>query len=319
MESVPVASKAIYFATDIVAPIAVGCVLARRARLSKAFFDRMMNANLIILGTSLSILTFWAIRPDRQLAWLPVLGVAMQMAAGLVGLPIALRRYRNPLEQGSYLLSAMLSNRGVVGTVTLFLLFGEAGYALNQLVMLLAPAVLYLVCFPLSKYFQNTHAGEPTGRLSFRSLLLTRNQVPFLGIVAGLALNLARIERPTGIEPVIQWSVHLTAWLFLVPVGAAMNFDEMRRYWRHTVDLLPVKFVITPLATWALAWAVGLEGLPLHAVLIASLSPTAINAVITARLYRLNVHLAVAAFVLTHITYVALIFPLILALAPRIT
>ena len=49
----------------------------------------------------------------------------------------------------------------------------------------------------------------------------------------------------------------------------------------------------------------------LGTLMIVAATPTAINAVITSRLYKLNVDLAIAAFLLTTAVFLLLIFPLL--------
>jgi len=304
--------KILLFLVDVVLPVVAGYGLARYAKVRKVYFDRLMVGNILVLATALAVLTFWVMRLSLQLAWLPVLGVVMQVLPAAIALPIARKRYPGSLEQGSYLLSAMLSNRGVVGMITVFILFGGEGYALNRLVMLLAPFVVYMVCYPMSKYFYGRHNAQGGQRLSLVSILLSRNQVPVIGIAVGLALNYGGIRRPGWVDPVFPWLIHLTSWLFMIPVGASMDLSQMKKHWVQVMDLLPLKFVAVPLVIYILARLVGLSGTVHSTVLIASMSPVAITSVITARLYGLNVHLASAAFALTTAVYLVVVFPLVL-------
>ena len=45
-------------------------------------------------------------------------------------------------------------------------------------------------------------------------------------------------------------------------------------------------------------------------MMVLAITPTAINAVITARLFKLNVDLTIAAFILTTVIYLLVVFPL---------
>jgi predicted permease len=60
---------------------------------------------------------------------------------------------------------------------------------------------------------------------------------------------------------------------------------------------------------------VGFRGDLLAALTILAASPTAIMAVVAGRLYKLNVDLAMAAFVLSTAVYIVVVFPVILWLA----
>ncbi len=304
--------RIIYFFVDIVSPLFFGYLLSRQTKIKKGFFDRMMVANILLFGTLLSILSFWVISLDVELIWLPLLGVVMQVIPGIIVFLRGGAKPQNPLDRGSYFLSAMLSNRGVVGTLTVFIFYGEEGYAYARLVMLFAGVVLFLFCFPMARYFYETYKGQQGDRPSLVSILLHRNQVPILGIIVGLGLNYNSVPRPAFFAAIFPNLVHISAWLFLIPIGFSMDFGEMRRHWHDVLELLGIKFVATPLLVYILARAVGLSGSALSTVAILSCSPTAINAVVTSKLFSLNVHLAMAAFVLTTIVYLSVVFPLIL-------
>jgi hypothetical protein len=238
--------------------------------------------------------------------------VAMQVIPGVAGFVRAKHKPYDALAKGSYMLSAILSNSGFVGAFTVFILFGEVGYGWANLVMLLAPPVVYGMCFPMAQYFYSSHHAGARRKESIFSFVFNRNQVPMIGVIAGFGLSLAGVERPAVLGDVFRAVVHVLAWMILVPVGSAIDFKEMRGYWRDVFDLLPIKFVITPLLTWLLGWSVGLDGPVLATAVILAASPVAINAIIVAKLQNLNVHLAIAAFVLTTVVYLFVVFPLTL-------
>ncbi len=308
-------AKLIYFVVDLVLPLGVGYALRRWRAVPERWIDRAMLWDLVVLGTFLALVSFWGLSFRTDLLWLPVLGVIMQVLPGLVGAYRARRPHLDALERGSFVMSTMLSNRGVVGTLTVFILYGDTGFAYAQLVMLLAPVVLYLFCFPMARRYQAEHAGVAGEQRGLLSLLLDVKQIPVLGLLAGALLNAGGIERPGTVQELFAPVMHVFLWGTTIPIGYSMEFGKMRRYLGTVGELIAVKFALTPLATWGLGWAVGLRGDVLAALVILAAAPTALNAVITARLHGLNVHLAAAAFFLTTIAYFALVLPVILLLA----
>ena len=307
--------KILYFFVDLILPLFVGYMLVRRGRIKADFFDWMMLARIVTLAPMLAVLSFWAIELKMGLIWLPVLGVVMQVIPGVVALLRVRAKFRNSLDRGSYVLSNMLGNRGVVGLLAVFILYGERGFAYGYLVMLLGPVVLYFFCFPMAGYFRAVHRGEGAKRPSFKFLLWNRRQIPLLGILIGMGLNLTGVSRPAVLGDVFPLLLHISFWALVLPLGASMDFGEMKSYWRRVADVLPIKFIVAPALVYALALAVGLEGEPLYTVVILSCSPTAISAVFTSKLFKLNVHLAMAAFLLTMATHLVVVLPAILLLA----
>ena len=306
--------KVVMFLVDLVLPLCGGYALASLWRVDSRLLDRVMTWAIRGVMPPLALLSLWKASVSWRLAWLPVLGVGMQAVAGAVGYVRAKDKPHGALGSGSYLLATLLSNRGILGALAVFILLGEEAYGYSRLVVLLAAPMLFGVYYPIAKWFRLSYEADDDESISFLSALFQWNQVPVLGVAAGLALNLLDVPRPEVLGSAFHVLVHLAAWAFLVPVGAAMDFGEMRDHWRHVIDILPVKFVLTPLVIGAAGWAVGLQGTALYVVVLLSASPTAINAVVTAKIFDLDHHVAAAAFVLTTGFYLAVIFPLLLVL-----
>lgn len=304
----------ISFFTNLVLPMVVGYVLARGLGVRQAVLDRLMPVGMLAAVPALTLLTFWGMALEPRLAWLPVLGVVMLVVPGLAaGLQMRLRADHDALDRGTYVIASMLANRGVVGGLTVYILFGEQGYAWSQMVVIFGPAFVFMISFPLAGWYRRKHLGELGGAGSIWSVIFSRNQVPVLGILAGLALNLAEVPRPEGAGTVVSMLVFVMAWLFLVPTGAALDFSEMRRYWRDLLDMLAIKFLLTPALLGGLVWAMGFRGELLWTLIILAASPTAIFTILVARMQGLNLHMAMAAYVLTHVVYLVVVFPLVLA------
>jgi hypothetical protein len=83
----------------------------------------------------------------------------------------------------------------------------------------------------------------------------------------------------------------------------------MKEYWNNTWRLIAIKFLATPIIVYLIARIVISDPEVLKTIIILSCSPTAINAVVTAKIHKLNVNLAMAAFISTTIIYLIIIYP----------
>ena len=301
--------KILYFLIDLVLPLAVGYALKLWTRVPAKVFDRMMIFGLLVLVTALGALSFWNLELNVKMIWLPVIGVVMQVVPGGIALIRARSRYSGSLDRGSYVISQMLSNRGTAATITAFILLGEAGFALARLIIAFAGPVVYLVCYPMANAYRR-RAVETDAGSRRRGLPVDWRQIPLLGIVAGVLLHYYGSARPETFSDLFPWLVHATAWCFLIPVGYALDFGEMRKIRHDWAGLFAIKFIATPLACGAMGVLVGLEGPHLAAIIILACAPTAINAVIISKLTRLNTHVAMGAFVLTHLAYLLVVVPI---------
>ncbi len=303
------------FLFDLPLPLLCGYLLVKTGRFSSKTFDPLITLTILLILPVLAMLSFWGVALEWRLLSLPILGLAMQLVPGAFAWIRAESKFTGPLDKGSYVLSNLLCNRGVLGGLAVFILFGEQAYAYAQLTIVLGMPVLLGIGFPAAHYYQNKHNGIAGQGVSIKKFLLDKRQVALIGLMIGLVLNMLGIERPEALSTIFSLLIHVVAWALLVPVGASIAFSEMKAHWKQVIDILPLRFILCPVLFYVLGMLVGLQGVVLYTVVVLSATPTAINAVVTSKLYNLNLHLATAAFVLTTVVYMALIFPLLLLLS----
>ncbi|MFP4176702.1 MAG: AEC family transporter [Candidatus Brocadiia bacterium] len=306
--------KLLTFLFDLLLPLIVGYVLVWKWNFTGKSFDRVITFTIVGVVPFLVLLSFWNLDLDSRLLMLPILGLMMQFIPGAIGWLRSQFKQQDSLEKGSYVLSCLICNRGVLGGLAVYILFGEEAYAYSQLVGVFGLPVLVMVAFPLASYYHRSHHDISEGGRSILDILLDRRQLPLVGLMVGAALNVSGLERPEVCGMIFSVLIHVVAWALLVPVGASLDFSEIKHHWRGVLDIIPNRFLICPLLLYIVGTALGFEGVLLYTVVILSATPTAINSVVTAKLYNLNVHLAAAAFVLTTTLFMTVIFPGLLVL-----
>ena len=257
-------------------------------------------------------MSFWVIHIDKNLFWLPVFGVLLHLVPGLLAYGNVNKKYSKPADKGSYLLSAILSNQLVVGGISVYILYGETGFAYVQLAVLLQGLILFLVCFPLAQYYQQCENGKDGKyQITLRSIFFNRNQIGVLGILIGIVLNKSGIERPELGSSLFDSMVHLNAWISLIPVGYSIRFSELHWHLRESWSIVAIKFILTPLIIAGLSALLLKDYLMRNTLLVLAFNPIAINAVITVRLHNLNLSMIMTNFMLTTVLYLLIIFPLL--------
>ena len=303
--------RLIYVGTDLIAPLIAGYLAYQRGFISDARCNAVIRFNIIVMATLLALLSFWVMPLSKSLLWLPLFSALFMLVPGAIARLTFARRHREPLSRGAYYMSAMLTNIGTIAGLSAFILYDEAGFAYVQIVSSFQVGLLVLVCFPLAALFRAQGAADAHRvHLSVRELFLTPNQVPILGLLAGLSLNFLGVERPAVFGAAFQSLVHIGAWTALFPVGCLVDFSRARLYIKNTADLVPLRFLLTPLIFFGLCRLLFDDPVLIGSLLLIAAAPTAINAVLTARLYKLNVNLTVASFLVTTILYLLLFYPL---------
>lgn len=305
-------TKALYLFLDLVLPLVVGNLSRRQSMLGDDFFRRMIVLNICAITPLLSALTLWTLPLTYSLLWLPVIGVLICVIPGIAAYLRAENKFASDLDKGSYILSAILSNTTVLGGLCAYILYGEVGFASAQMIVLLQNIVMFSFCFPLAQYYYQKSVGGTFDRRFLSAAFINRTQLPVVGMTLGIILNLLGSVRPGFAGLAVDPLVHLSAWTALVPIGHAIDTAGMRKYYTPLIDLIPIKFILTPLAAYALAGLLFSDPAVVNTVVILAAMPTAINTVIAVQLHKLNVNIATAAFVLTTTVFVGVELPALL-------
>ena len=309
--------RILYVLTDLIMPLAVGYLLHQRHLVSDSVINKVIRFNVICVYTTLSLLSFWVLPLSWSLLLVPFLGMLLVLLPGAIGYGLFARHIENLLDRGAFIASAMLANLGTLGGVCAFILYNEQGFAYSQIIGTMQNFLLCVVVFPLAQYYYMKHTSairKSSGSHNFRDMFFSINQLSLLGMTGGLILNANGIMRPEILGQLFQYLVHIAAWIAMLPVGFLIDFRQVRRYARDVRTLTFLRFVITPVIFIGLAYLIVTDPVLRGTLLILTFCPTAINAVLASKIYKLNVDLAVSSFVITTAAYLFVIFPLLFML-----
>ena len=306
-----IAAKFTTLFVDMILPLLVGYGLKRLDWRCENLFRHMITVGIILLFPVLTAFSIWGLVPVFDLVWLPAFGVLLHIIPGGLAWIWGRRKYTNSLDYGSYAISGFLSNHVTLGSLSAYILFGETGYAYTQMTLLFNSLLMFGFAYPLAQYFRKQHDHGAGLKIDLQQILFNRNQMPLVGMIIGIWLNWQGVDRPAGFLPVFDMMIHFSAWTFLLPVGYSMDFDEVRHFWRDALDITVIKCIITPLLTLVIAGSVIGDAVAFRTLILLAAQPTAVNAVIAMKLFGLNLHLSVAAFVLSTAVYLCLVFPTI--------
>lgn len=306
--------RILYVVTDLILPLVVGYFMHHRHWVSDNVMNKVIRFNVICVYTTLSLLSFWVLPLSWNLLLVPVFGMTLVLLPGAIGYALFARRIENLLDRGAFIASAMLANLGTLGGVCAFILYNEQGFAYSQLIGTTQNVLLCIVVFPMAQFYYLKHTAslrKSSPSHSFREMFFSINQLSLLGMAGGLILNANGIARPAVLGEIFQSLVHIAAWIAMLPVGFLIDFNKVREYARAVRTLTLLRFVITPALFIALTFLVVSDPVLRGTLIILTFCPTAINAVLASKIYKLSVDLAVSSFVITTAAFLCLIFPLL--------
>ena len=296
---------------DVFCPLASGYFLRHRKWMTLAQCNGMMLFNVVVLITVMNLLSFWILPLQGDLLLLPLLSLLTAFLSA--GMMAPLCRHQSFVDQGTLVVAAMLANIGTLAGICGYILYGELSFAYVQLFAVPQNILMVVLAFPLAQYYAargSSVGGKAPLQFNLRELLFTPKQLGVVGMLIGLGLQLFQVERPGFVTDFFRMLVHIQAWIAFTPVGYTIDFHRAFRYLRQAAGLLPIRFLLVPLLLYGASSLVVTDPVILGTIFLAASAPVAINAVITAQLFHLNVDLAVAAFLETTLLYVAVLFPL---------
>ncbi len=320
MNNIELSRIALFF-NDLIIPLFIGYWLKKHTDkylLNKLFqinqknLDKLLLINIFILIPFITACSLWKVKLESSLIYLPFIGLLMQIIPGVIGIKLSLAKYKDPLKRGSYILSSMFANRSIIGILSVFIIFGEQGYAYARLTMLFGAPTYYIFGFAIAKYYFEKSNINNTQRINIKKILLNKNQIPVLGLITGIILNIKGIPRPLIAENIIPFLVHLSAWLFLLPLGFSINLKEIKHYIKDALEISTIRFMLIPVIIYFIANYSGLKGVAFGTLIILSLTPASVGAVIAAKLHKLNTHLPMAVYLISSLIYLIFIYPLII-------
>ena len=306
-------ARLIYLGTDLILPLIVGYLLYQRRLLSDAAVNLLIRINVVVFFTLLSLSSFWTLPLTRDLVILPAFFAFIILFPGFISWRFLGRRFHSPIDRGTHLISALLSNIGTLGGICAYIIYGERGFAYAQIGSACQNLILVLLAFPAAQYYYLLHknrgrSARIDGR-AFLGLLISWNQLSLLGMAAGLLLNIYGAARPPVLSHAFSYLIHISAWFAMLPVGSLINFRRARHFVYLTLDMIFLRFLLVPLVAYFAARLVISDPVIRNALVLFAGVPAAINATLTARLYHLNVDYTIAVFLVTTVLYLTVLFP----------
>jgi predicted permease len=253
---------------------------------------------------------------------LPFLGMTALITGGLLAFFIAKSLRFRSKQTGSYTVCGGFTNIGSLGALFCFLFLGEKGFALVPFYKLFEETLYYAVGFPIAKSFSEDISENLPFIKRFKDAFTDKFvMVAVTSIGVGLILNLSGFNRPDIYFTINAILIPLASLLLLISIGMAMQFSSVKTYFKPGLLIAAIKFVLLPGIVFILGSVIGLnqidDGLPLKAALILSSMPVGFIAMVPPTLYKLDIELSNACWLITN-TILLIYLPFLYFMVQRI-
>jgi predicted permease len=297
-----------------------GYLAGTRFGLPEHFAKKIMTVVLVCFNWLIALLVIWPMKLSLQLIWLPIIGFILMMVVTAFSAAVFSRFKLARRSRLTIILAAGLSNLGYTGgAFVCYALFGARGLALANIYPVLWVPAVYLIFFPLLKFYElrsyNFNAGfKLTDVLDFRFIV-----IPAVGVA--VVLNLADIKplRFVAQFHIIDILVYVASALAFFAIGLRVKLSRLKNHINLYFPLAAIKFILTPAIAILLIWILAMTGRDLtdlirEVVIVLSVTPSAVLMVTMSNVFDLDAPLASALWVVTMAIFAVVVVPVLFLL-----
>ena len=254
---------------------------------------------------------------------LPFVGLFALAAGGTFGLVGSRLLRLGPDRAGVYTTCSSFTNIGNIGGLVVFLLVGEATFALLPFYKLFEEFWYYSVLFPLARHY-GAKAHPEAAAVSVGSLegLIRVLRDPFFlvaiaGVSIGIGLNVSGIQRPAFYGRLNSFLVPSSSFILLFTIGMRIRFRIGMEDLKAAACILTSKIVLVPALAVSLATVLGLGQIEggLKVVLVLAAMPIGFLGLVPPALFGLDEKFANSLWLVSNGALVLIIPALSIALA----
>ncbi|WP_226344119.1 AEC family transporter [Agilicoccus flavus] len=279
------------------AVIALGALLAHVRLVDEKAQSVLLTLSFFVASPALMLLTIGEADVHQVLSPNLVASAAGVLIPGAIYLALARWRWHRDAGEATIgALSCTYVNAGNLGIPIAAYVLGDAALVAPTLLMQL------LVMQPLAMTVLDRHTRGP-GQGVGRMILAALSNPLTVGSLLGLVLALTGVTLPTAIRAPVDLVGHFAVPAMLIAYGIALRLGPGLGAGGSRAELVTttmLKLFLQPLTAYAVArFGLGVEGLPLLAIVVTSALPTAQNIFVHASRYGRSTTLARDTILLT--------------------
>lgn len=304
----------------VVLLIAAGFLAGRRGWIQPGAVKDLSNLVFLLLAPALLFRAMSTV-DVAQLQFKPVM--AYFVGSGLLfGLTMLVRGFNR--QAAVLALANTYSNSVMIGVPLIGLAYGPPGMvvlltliSLHSVVLLTSATVVLELAVAHEQAKRSGAGRHPMGKTVARAL---RNAIIHpvpIPIIAGLLFAQTGLAMPAWIDKPLMLLGQAFGPVALVMVGITLAFTPIGSHWRGALTQALLKNLLHPALVAAIAWALGVRGLPLAVMVVAASLPMGANVFLFSQRYRASEEL-VTASVAVSTALGLLTVTLVMALAARL-
>lgn len=249
----------------------------------------------IVLNISLPSLIFTNITSctiDAQMIYLPFISFGLSFICILIAYFYSKIRCYSKIKTWTIILLLAMMNTAFIGYPIVLGVFGNEGFT-YAVFYDMAVAILFVI-FGL---ILSTIFGGNRKKVIYNGLTF----VPLWAIIFGLIFNIFNIPLGYVLENSLNYLGQATIPLIMLSLGLTINFKDFKSYLSDVIFISFSRLILAPIILYIILSLLGFRGLMFQVSVLQSAMPTAMNSLVLAITYDLDVELVSSVIFLTTI------------------
>ncbi len=284
--------------------ILIGMLLKRANVLSR---DHSSLLSKIVINISLPSLIFINIASaniSHELIYPPIIAFGISLICMLIAIIYSRIRHYSKEKTWTIIILLSLMNTAFIGYPIVLGVFGNEGF-LRAIFFDMAIALMFVFFgMMLSTFFGGNKKEVLKNALKF---------VPLWAVMFGIIFNIFNIPLGYVLKNSLTYLGNSTIPLIMLSLGLTINFADFKSYLSDTIFVSAVRLIVAPLLVYFMLLYLGVDDMILKVSVVESAMPTAMNALVLAITYDLDVELVSSVVFATTILSV-LTLPLIIGI-----
>lgn len=261
----------------------------------------------IVLNISLPALIFTNIATsniDGQMIYLPIISFGLSFICIVIAYIYSKLRGYNNIKTWTIIILLSMMNTAFIGYPIVLGVFGNEGLVYGIFYDMAVGILLVIFGVILSTLFGGNKKQVIKSGLTF---------VPLWAVIIGLIFNIFNIPLGYVLENSLEYLANSAIPLIMLSLGLTISFKDVRSYLFDTVFISFSRLILAPLILYGILVSCGFNSLMLQVSVLQSAMPTAMNSLVLAITYDLDVELVSSViFVTTILSLITL--PLIIGI-----
>lgn len=278
--------------------ILVGILLRKTNILSQNHSSLLSRIVINISLPSLIFINIATANISGEMIYLPIISFSISFICILIAVIYSKIRRYTKVKTWTIIILVSLMNTAFVGYPIVMGVFGNEGFVRAIFFDMAMAIMLVFFGMILSSLFGGNRKEVMLNGLKF---------VPLWALFFGIIFNLFNIPMGYVLESSLTYLGNSTIPLIMLSLGLTINFADFKSYLSDTIFVSGVRLLLAPLLLSILLSYFGVGGMIMKVSVLESAMPTAMNALVLAITYDLDVELVSSAvFVTTILSVVTL-------------